>query len=217
MAPTITAAEASASLPGVVVKRSRTQASTAGYELELLDPDALCLARFSRWARKVHRCPHAGADPLGYLDRLDEVVAQRRIDVVLPTHEQAWLHAGARPLLAPGVRVAVAEPAVFERVQSKVAFAQLLDQLGLPQPQWSVVNDASDLDAMPFPYWLKVAYSTAGQGVREVVDRRSRDAALSGLPADVPVMLQQPARGQYGQVQALFDRAGSTSPSCRSG
>jgi hypothetical protein len=178
----------------------------AGYRLELLDPDGLCLARFSRWVRKVHRCPHAGADPLGYLDRLDEVVAQRRIDVVLPTHEQAWLLAGARPLLAPGVRVAVAEPAVFERVQSKVAFAQLLDELGLPQPQWSVVNDASDLDGMPFPYWLKVAYSTAGQGVREVVDRRSRDAALSGLPADVPVMVQQPARGQYGQVQALFDR-----------
>ena len=138
----------------------------AGYQLELLDPDVLCLARFGRWVRKVHRCPHAGADPLGYLDRLDEVGAQRRIDVELPTHEQAWELAGARPLLAPGVRVAVAEPAVFERVQSKVAFAQLLDELGLPQPQWSVVNDASDLDGMPFPYWCRRPRELAADAAR---------------------------------------------------
>ncbi len=103
----------------------------AGYHLEVLDPDAICLARFSRWVRKAHRCPHAGADPLGYLEALNAVVAERRIDVVLPTHEQAWLLANARPMLAAGVRVAVAEPAAFERVQSKVAFARLLDELGL--------------------------------------------------------------------------------------
>ena len=179
----------------------------AGYHLEVLDPDAMCLARFSRWVRNVHRCPHAGSDPLGYLETLGTVVARRGIDVVLPTHEQAWLLASARPLLVPGVRVAVAEAAAFERVQSKVAFAALLDQLGLPQPPWRLVESASDLADLSFPYWLKAAFSTAGQGVREVVDARSRDAALSALLGEeAQVMVQQPAAGQYGQVQGLFDR-----------
>jgi hypothetical protein len=39
-----------------------------------------------------------------------------------------------------------------------------------------------------------------------VVDTRSRDAALSVLLGQAPVMFQEPARGQYGQVQGLFDR-----------
>ncbi len=179
----------------------------AGYQIEVLDPDPICLARFSRWVRAAHRCPPAGADPLGYLRRLDTVVAQRAIDVVLPTHEQAWLLAVARPRLAARVRVAVADASAFERVQSKIAFASLLDQLGLPQPAWRSVSSASEVADLAFPYWLKAPFSTAGQGVREVTDGRSRDAALSALLGEgLPVMAQQPASGVYGQVQGLFDR-----------
>lgn len=178
----------------------------AGYHLEVLDPDPLCLVRFSRWVRRVHRCPHAGADPLGYVQTLARIVAGRGIDVVLPTHEQAWLLASAGPLLTPGVRMAVAHAAAFERVQSKLEFARLLDELGLPQPSWRAVAGVDDLIDMPYPYWLKAAFSTAGQGVREVVDARSRDAALEALLGDVPVMAQRPAAGRYAQVQGLFDR-----------
>ncbi len=177
-----------------------------GYDLEVLDPDPMCLVRFSRWVRRVHRCPHAGADPLGYIQTLGRVVAERGIDVVLPTHEQAWLLASAGPLLAPGVRVAVADAAAFERVQSKLEFARMLDELGLPQPAWRTVAGVDDLTNMPYPYWLKAAFSTAGQGVREVVDERSRGAALETLLGEVPVMAQRPAPGRYAQVQGLFDR-----------
>jgi hypothetical protein len=67
-----------------------------GWHLEMLDADPLCLARFSRWTRKVHRCTSASADPMAYL----QAVAGRRIDAVLPTHEQAWLLASAGPLLS---------------------------------------------------------------------------------------------------------------------
>ncbi len=178
-----------------------------GYHLELLDPDPICLARFSRWVSRAHRCPHAGGDPAGYLRTLERVAAQRRIDVVLPTHEQAWLLAAARPQLAAGARVAVADGGAFDQVQSKVAFAQLADRLGLPQPQWRLAASEADLADLPFPYWLKSAFSTAGQGVREVLDVSSREEAASALLGrGTPVMAQAPAQGQYGQVQALFDR-----------
>jgi hypothetical protein len=94
-----------------------------GVHVEVLDPDPLCLVRFSRWVRKVHRCPRSGTDPLAYLELLKHVVAERQIDVVLPTHEQAWLFAAAARLLS-GVPVAVADIASFGRVQSKVEFAR---------------------------------------------------------------------------------------------
>jgi predicted ATP-grasp superfamily ATP-dependent carboligase len=179
----------------------------AGHHIEVMDPDSLCLARISRWVRKLHRCPHAGSDPLGYLRRLADVVAARMIDVVLPTHEQAWLLSVGRRLLPERVRYAAADAAAFAQVQSKVAFARLLDELGLPQPRWRPVSAASDLADLAFPYWLKRAFSTAGQGVRAVTDARSRDEAARALLADgEAALVQDPAPGQYGQVQALFDR-----------
>jgi hypothetical protein len=134
-------------------------------------------------------------------------VAERRIDVVLPTHEQAWLLAAARPQLPEGLAVAVADVAAFARVQSKIEFALLLDELDLPQPGWRLIQNESDTFDLPFPYWLKAAHSTAGQGVREVTDEGSRAAAMSDLfdDQDSAVMAQRPARGRYGQVQGLFD------------
>jgi hypothetical protein len=179
----------------------------AGYHLEALDPDPLCIARFSRWMRRVHRCPRPGADPIAYLDAVKRVVDEHRIDVVLPTHEQAWLFAAGAPLLS-GVPVAVADVASFDRVQSKIEFARLLDELGLAQPRWRLVSDRRDLEDLLFPYWLKSAFSTAGRGVRLVTDERSRAEAERELhePAGASVMVQAPATGQYGQVQGLFDR-----------
>jgi hypothetical protein len=156
----------------------------------------------------VHRCPGAAADPVGYLKTLEEVVVKRSVDVVLPTHEQAWLLAVADSMLPPDLPVAVADADAFEQVQSKVAFASLLDRLGLPQPDWRLVSSADDLADLAFPYWLKAAFGTAGQGVRQVVDANSRDAALDALlgGGGEPVMAQSAAVGQYGQVQGLFDR-----------
>lgn len=121
-----------------------------GYQVEAVDPDPLCLARLSRWVRKVHRCPRSGADPLAYLEFVKRVVAERRVDVVLPTHEQAWLLAAAGPLLS-GVPVGVADTASFGRVQSKIELARLLDEVGLPQPRWRLVAEESDLGGWRFP------------------------------------------------------------------
>src|SRR6516165_8802700 len=135
-----------------------------GYRLEVVDPDPFCLARFSRWVRAVHRCPPAGVDPRGWLAFVEQLVVAREIDVVLPTHEQAWLFAAAGSRLLAGAPVAVASFEAFGRVQSKIEFARLLDSLGLPQPGWRVVGGAEDVADLAFPFWLKAPFSTAGQG-----------------------------------------------------
>jgi hypothetical protein len=104
--------------------------------------------------------------------------------------------------------VAVSDVTSFDRVQSKVEFARLLDELGLPQPRWRLVRERRDLEDLAFPYWLKTAFSTAGRGVRLVSDVRSRTRAEKQLLETErgPAMAQEPATGHYGQVQGVFDR-----------
>jgi hypothetical protein len=65
-----------------------TALGLAGHRVEVVSADALCLGRFSRFVRRVHRVAASGADPDGYLAAVLDIVKTRSIDVVLPVHEQ---------------------------------------------------------------------------------------------------------------------------------
>ncbi len=179
----------------------------AGHHIEIVDPNPRCLCRFSRWTKRVHPCPPAARDPRGYLGVVRSLLGVGRFDVLLPTHEQAWLFAVARDRLGSDVPLAIAPAAAFARVESKIEFARLLDEVGLPQPRWQVAHSEHDLDAWPMPFYLKAPFSTAGAGVRRVTRTSEAGAAFRLLRASAgtPLMIQAAARGQYGQVQALFD------------
>ena len=179
----------------------------AGVDVEVVAASSVPIARFSRWCRAVHRAPAASADPVGYLRAVDALMASGRFDALLPTHDQAWLFAVGH-FLMPHASVAVADPAAFDQVVSKTAFARTIDALGLVQPPWHVVSAEADLAALGFPVWVKAAFSTAGRGVRRV--RSVREAAdawheLAGAGAE-ECMIQQAAVGRYAQVQGVFDQ-----------
>ena len=129
---------------------------------------------------------------------MSAVLTEGGFDALLPTHEQAWLFAVARDRLPPGAPVALAPAESFARVQSKVAFACLLDELGAPQPRWWPVEDDTVPGQIPCPYFLKAAFSTAGQGVRQVRTPAEHARALTDLQAS----------GQ--ELIAWLRRAGST-------
>jgi len=169
----------------------------AGVRVEAMSSDPFALCRWSRWARQLHRCPAAGTDPAGYLLAVSAVLTEGGFDALLPTHEQAWLFAVARDRLPPGAPVALAPAESFARVQSKVAFACLLDELGAPQPRWWPVEDDTVPGQIPCPYFLKAAFSTAGQGVRQVRTPVEHARAPTDLRATgQQVIAQAPAPGQ---------------------
>jgi hypothetical protein len=173
-----------------------------GVRADIVSCGALTIGQFSRWRARSILLPRVSDDPVGYVRGLGALAA--RYDAVLPTHEQAWLLAAARHLLPRQMPLAVATLEAFDRVQSKVRFAQLLDTLGIPQPRWWT-PDTPPPDA-PEQFWVKAAFSTAGRGVRHArstVQARAlaRELAVNGMP----VMCQESASGQYGQVQAVFD------------
>jgi len=68
--------------------------------------------------------------------------------------------------LPEGVELAVSGGEAFARVESKVAFAELLEELSLPQPAWCHVAKVTDLPDWAYPFYLKAACSTAGRGLR---------------------------------------------------
>ena len=181
----------------------------AGHHIEVVDPNPFCICRFSHWTKRVHRCPPANRDPLGYLDTINGLLAAGGFDVLLPTHEQAWLLAAGRARLDADAPIAIASAEAFSRVQSKLAFARLLDEVGLPQPKWRVAERPEALADWPKPFYLKAPFSTAGRGVRRVTkstDVKKAFESLLAVGGGDPLMVQSAADGEYAQVQALFDR-----------
>ena len=182
-------------------RETLTVLGRAGVTADVISSGRWTIGQFSRWRGRSLRLPDPAQDPTAYLSALDK--ASRDVDVVLPTHEQAWLIAAGRRLLAPGFPAAIADITAFDRVQSKVEFARLLDELGLPQPRWWLPDE---LPRTPVgPVWIKAAFGTAGRGVRRATSGSEVGRFVAELAeAGMPVMIQEEARGEYGQAQALF-------------
>src|ERR1700724_2516094 len=75
----------------------------AGHHVEICDPSAWCLARYSRFVRKFHHCPGLRTDPAGFLAFVERLLSTQHFDVLLPTHEQGFLFARVRERLEGGV------------------------------------------------------------------------------------------------------------------
>lgn len=181
------------------------------HTLDILDPSPLCQCRFSRYVRRWYRCPSYSLQPQAYLRYLIERLESEKYDVLLPTHEQVFLLARFRDELSRYAGLALPDFAAMDRLMSKAGFSRLLDELGLPQPQTEIVRDREGLlQPRPLPCYVKLPYSTAGQGVR-VVGRVDEMAAVADefarcgwLDGRTEVLVQQPAVGIKRSVTAVF-------------
>jgi predicted ATP-grasp superfamily ATP-dependent carboligase len=188
----------------------------SGHVVEVCDPSPLCLARFSRFVRKFHRCPPLRDDPAGFLAFVEQLLARRHFDVLLPTHEQGFLFARAQPRLQNLVGLALPGFESYRAAHSKAGFSRLLDRLGLPQPATRLVKSADELRAaIRFPAVVKTSVGTASRGVWFVRDDGDLDFALRALGArDLgandafvdEVLVQEFVAGVTEKAQAVFCR-----------
>jgi len=186
-----------------------TALGLAGHHVEVCDPDPHCLARFSRFVRKLHRCPPLGADPQGYLAFVLERVAGGQFDVLLPIHEQGLLFARARPRLARHVAIALPTFDSYLRAHNKLGFSAILSELGLPQPATRAVASAKELMAAKrFPMVVKTPVGTASRGTWIVKDDAQLEAAIAEIEAadgfTESVIVQDVVHGEHQQAQAVF-------------
>jgi predicted ATP-grasp superfamily ATP-dependent carboligase len=186
--------------------------SYTGAEVDVCDPAPhSCLARFSRLVGNCYRCPSFTADPQGYLEFLQEHTRAGAYDVLFPVHDQVYLLARCRQLFKGRVALAVPEFAALERLQSKAHLVRLLAELGLPYPPTVLVRTRLEVQRVQsFPYYVKLAYSTAGRGVWLVHDRAERDRIADKLEddgwldGDREILVQRPATGVLRVVQCVF-------------
>ncbi len=181
----------------------------SGHHVEVCDPSPWCLARYSRFVRKFHRCPGLRTDPAGYLAFVEQRLAHGHFDVLLPTHEQGFLFARARQRLEGRVGLALPSFESYRTAHSKAGFSRLLDQLKLPQPSTRIVTSAQGLrDAIRFPAVIKTSVGTASRGIWFVrnaddLERALRDLGAGEAFAD-EVLVQDLIAGTTEKAQSVF-------------
>jgi predicted ATP-grasp superfamily ATP-dependent carboligase len=188
-----------------------TSLGLAGYTIEVCDPDPFCLARFSRFVSRFHRCPALGGDPQRYLEFILTLIGRRRFDVLLPIHEQGFLFASEQRKLEGRVAVALPSFASYRQAHGKASFSRLLSELGLPQPPTRIVATVGELRSIErFPLVVKTSIGTASRGVWIIHDpQQLREAAdaLDGASAFVDeVLVQAFVDGTVERAQAVFCR-----------
>jgi predicted ATP-grasp superfamily ATP-dependent carboligase len=183
------------------------------YDIDVMDPDPLCQCRFSSFVGRFIRSPSFARQPAEFLRFLDRLVREQKYDVVLPTHEQAYLFSRFRNALRPRTGLAVPEFRALERLQNKAEFSRLLRELNLPQPETAIVRDRRELSRVwQYPFYLKLPHSTGGSGVFFIEDESSlkrRESELErrgSFPRNGEMLVQQPARGVLSTVQAVFNQ-----------
>jgi len=189
----------------------------SGHLIEVCDPSPWCLARFSRFVQKFHRCPGLRDDPDGFLRFVEELLAARHFDVLLPIHEQGFLFARVQERLGDRTGLALPGFASYRAAHSKAGFSRLLDQLGLPQPVTRIVKSADELrDVVRFPAIIKTSIGTASRGIWFVRNEADLEGALQELSApDLSangaftdeVLVQEWVAGTTEKAQAVFCRS----------
>jgi predicted ATP-grasp superfamily ATP-dependent carboligase len=182
-----------------------------GHHVEICDPSPWCLARTSRFVQKFHRCPGLRTDPAGFLAYVEQLLAKRHFDVLLPTHEQGFLFARVQGRLEGKVAVALPSFGSYRAAHRKAGFFRLLDRLGLPQPPTRILKSQSEPRGVTrFPSVVKTSVGTASRGIWFVHNESELAGALSALDhagafAD-EVLVQDMIAGTTEKAQSVFCR-----------
>lgn len=194
-------------------RQAITALGMADYRIGVCDPDPLCIGRFSHFVTHYYQCPAVGKDPWGYLWFVIEVLAKGQWDVLLPTHEQAFLFSRERSHIPRGVAFALAEFSSFLQVQGKSGLVETLSHLSIPQPVSRVIQTQAELEhETRFPFYLKADYATASTAIwrihtiEELQSRSSLLFSLAETDGSQRLVVQEPAKGVLERVQAIFDR-----------
>lgn len=181
-----------------------------GHHVEVCDPSPWCLARYSRFVRKFHRCPGLRTDPLGFLAFVERLVAPGNFDVLLPTHEQGLLFAKVRERFEGRIALALPSFESYRTAHSKAGFSRLLARLDLPQPPTRILtSQAEPRGATTFPAVVKTSVGTASRGVYFVDNESELAGALHAIDATGSfdeVLVQERIAGTTEKAQSVFCR-----------
>jgi hypothetical protein len=191
---------------GLTSRQVASRLGALGHHVEILSSTPVCLTRFTRHVRALHKVPRFADDPLAWFDAARRIAKSRMIDVLLPTQEQVAVLSALHPRL--DAATVVPDFTALRRVQDKIAAFRTLQAIGIPQPASVVVRGKEDLASIAqFPVFVKRPISTASAGVRRATTPEQLTAAATALGLGTEeVLVQTQASGPLAMVQALADR-----------
>ena len=153
----------------------------SGHHVEVCDPSPWCLARYSRFVRKFHRCPGLRTDPAGFLGFVEQLLSARHFDVLLPTHEQGFLFARVQQRLKDRAGLALPD---FDELPHRAQQGRIQPAARPTRPAAAADADRAHprdelREAIRFPSVVKTSVGTASRGIWFVRDaERSRMRAV---------------------------------------
>ena len=210
-------------MPTILVTDGQTRAALAAvralgraHHRVLVAGDRLqSVAAASRYAALAVHVPDPTDDATAFANRLEHIVAEEGVDLVLPVAE-ASTRALLRHTKIGCAKVAAARPEAFGTLSNKVELLTLAAEVGLPVPRSIVVDSASDVERaaadMGFPCVLKPHRSVVSVGgarsesfgPRRVA--RCEDLVPAYPAAAFPVIVQQWVPGSGEGLFFLMDR-----------
>jgi predicted ATP-grasp superfamily ATP-dependent carboligase len=190
---------------GLTSRQVATRLGDLGHEVEVLTSAHLCLSRFTRHVRKLHRVPPFGQAPFAWLEAALAVAHRRGAGVLLPTHEQVAVLSAMSPVI--DVATIVPPFKSLRRVQDKVSACRTLSECGVPQPGSVVISSSEGLAQVTrLPVFVKRPISTASAGVRKASTSAELRAAFGSLSDGTVLLVQESVRGPLAMLQAVADR-----------
>jgi len=115
--------------------------SRRGHQVEVAESWGIYACRFSRAARKHWPLPPPRQAFAAFSRALRQLASQRHYDLLIPTCEEVFWVARAKPLLEPQLRVLCPSLAELRELHDKHAFSQLVGRCGLPGPVTTLLQN----------------------------------------------------------------------------
>ncbi len=169
-------------------------------EVHILGPRPSRALSASRYCRRYH-----AASPAGLTDgmAIEKVCRDYRMDVVLPSGiESVFLLSALQENWAsvvPGTRLLpTPPPEQLRMLNNKWAFAQFLQQLGLPLPKSRVITLASEALAvdLTYPVVVKPLEMDASRGVKRCETPQEASAHAKQFELALPLLVQEYVPGE---------------------
>lgn len=166
-----------------------------GHRVIVTDSITLPISRFSNAVSKYYKVPSPRFHHNAYIKELSRIIKEQKVDILFPVYEEISYIAKAKNAIPSHCTVFAPEFELYNTLQNKWLFQELLTSLGIPTLKASLISNHSDLVSHNFqtPFALKPCYSRASQKIKKV----AHDVAPPNLSYEPhnPWMAQEWATG----------------------
>ncbi|MEE3851486.1 ATP-grasp domain-containing protein [Gordonia sp. LSe1-13] len=151
--------------------------SAAGHRVTIVDSIPIGITRFSHATSAFHRVPAPKFEPRAYCHALAKIVADEKVDMVIPIHEETDILSMMVDIFPPECELFLSDFDTENRLHNKFEFQELLTARRIQTMKYAEVRGPQDVAALDFdaPFALKECYSRGSQTVHKVSPGDSLD------------------------------------------